>query len=435
MLCLLLAHAFAAEPAHLSLDAALAELDAHNPSIARAEAGIASAKGTQLVTTAGTLPTLSVGGGYVRNNEEVKFDLTELFDTLGEFAAMAGKDVPEAPDAMVLQPLDAWTGSASVRVPLLVPSTWASIAATGHAVKAASANAEATRDTLHGAAVQGVWGEASAESFVSAQEGSVERAKKLVSTAEKALASGTGTRLGLLQAQTDLARREGDLLTARAALTKARLSVGALLGEDGPVAVDLPPAPNVATADEDGLVAQALKARGEVRAAGEQLEAAREQVLAVQLGAAPTVSGSFTGMASTQPFTTGETTAWKATVDLSWPILQGGLRAGNEQKARAAVADAEASLSAAKLQVSQQVRSAATDLGVAAERVEVTGRQRALAEEAAGVAQRGFENGVNDVSTVLDALDRLDLARASEIDARSRLGMADAALRAATGRW
>jgi outer membrane protein TolC len=435
MFLLLLASAFAAEPAHLTLDAALGALDAHNPTLARAEAAVRAARGADLVALSGALPTLSVGGNYTRNNEEVSFDLSELFDALGTFAALAGKEAPEAPDAMVLQPLEAWTGSASVRVPILAPGSWASAVAGTHSVKAAAASEEATRASLRGAAVQGIWGEASAESVVAAQEATVERAKKLVTTAEKALSAGTGTRLGLLQAQTDLARREGDLLTARAALAKARLNVGGLLGQDGPVAVDLPAAPVAPAEDEDGLVAEALRARGEVRAAAEAVEAARGQVLVVQLGAAPTVSGTFTGMASTEPFITGEDTSWKATVDLSWPLLQGGLRAGNEAKARAALADAEAALAAAKLQVSQQVRTAAADLGVAAARVEVTGRQRALAEEAAGVAQRGFEEGINDTGPVLDALDRLDLARVAEIDAKARLGMADAALRTATGRW
>ena len=79
--------------------------------------------------------------------------------------------------------------------------------------------------------------------------------------------------------------------------------------------------------------------------------------------------------------------------------------------------------------------NAAADLESATARVEVTGRQRALAEEAAKVAQRSYENGTVDARDVLDALDRLDLARNSEVDARARLGMADAALRAATGKW
>ena len=51
------------------------------------------------------------------------------------------------------------------------------------------------------------------------------------------------------------------------------------------------------------------------------------------------------------------------------------------------------------------------------------------------MAQRSFDEGAADLRSVLDALDRLDVARASEIDAKARVGIADAALHAAMGRW
>lgn len=435
MLVLLSALAVAAEPRAYTLEEALAALDAHNPTLARGAAAVEGAKGATLVSAAPALPSFTLGGNYTRNNEEVRFDLSALFDALGTVAAMTGQDPPEAPDPMVLQPLDAWTGQATLRVPLAAPSSWATIAANRHVVRAAGAQLDASRDALRGAAVQGIWAEAAAEQLASAQSASVERARQLETTATKALTAGTGTRLGVLQTQAELARREGDLLATQATLDKARLSVGALLGVDGPVSVTLPAAAGADALDEDALVQEALGARGEVRAAQEQLTAAQGALLAVRLGAAPTVSATGTALASTEPFVTGEDTAWKATVDLSWPILQGGLRAGSAQRAQAAVADAEAALAAAKLSVAKDVRAALADLGAARARVAATDRQRALAEEAAAVAQRGFAEGTVDTPTVLDALDRLDVANALGVDARARLGMAQAALTSATARW
>jgi outer membrane protein TolC len=197
----------------------------------------------------------------------------------------------------------------------------------------------------------------------------------------------------------------------------------------------MPAPPPPVAVDADALVQAALSTRAEIAAADEQVRAARGQLLAARLAAAPTLSASGSAFASNQPYSTGDKTGWRATVDLNWTLLQGGLRAANDGRAQAMLADAEAAADAAHLQVAQQVRNAAADLESATARVEVTGRQRALAEEAAKVAQRSYENGTVDARDVLDALDRLDLARTSEVDARARLGMADAALRAATGKW
>lgn len=432
LLVLFATAALAAEPTHLSVDEALARLEAHNPSVQRADAAVQGADAASLAALSSVLPSLTGVGNYTRNNAEVTLDLGQLLDAI---AAMTGQPASDGPGVITLQPLDAFTGTASLKVPIVSASSWASIGAAHHAEHAAEANAEAVRSTLRGQALQAFWMEAAAESLVVAQQASVERARALAESAERAVNAGTATRLSMLQAQTDLARRQGELLQGQASLEKARLAVGALLGEDGPVAVDLG-APNpAASADADALVNEAYQTRGEIAAANASLEAARANLLSTRLTLVPTLSAGFAAFASTEPYPTGENTGWKATADLSWPLIMGGARSASAAKASASVADAEAALNAAKLQVAQQVRNAVADQRVAAARLETATRQRSLAEEAARVAQRSFEEGLVDQATVLDALDRLDMARASEIDATARVGMAEAALSAAVGRW
>lgn len=425
----------AADVVHLSLSDAMTALEEHNPSLARAQAQEDAARGSRLVALSGALPTLSANGSYTRNNEEASLDLGPLFDVLGTVAEMTGQEKPEAPEAMVLQPLESFSGGASLRVPLLVPSAWVSVGAAEKGLQAADSSVEATQSSLRANAMMAIWSAAAAEAMVTAQEASVERAKTLVHSAEVAMQAGSTAPLTLLQAETDLARREGDLLQAQAVLEKARVAVGIAIGSSTPVAVELPAPGAVPVPEVESTVAEALATRGEVEAAQQQVEVARRQLLAVRLGALPTVSGSFNVFASSEPYVTGENTGWKGSIDLTWPVLQGGLRAGNDQRAQAALADAEAALEGVKLQVTQQVRNALADWRVASARVEVAGRQRQLAEEAVRVAQHAFDQGIGDATPVLDALDRLDLARAAEIDASARLGMAQVALHAATGRW
>lgn len=433
LLVLFAASALAAEPVHLSVDEAISRLEAQNPSVRRADAAVDGADAANLAALSAILPTLVGTGSYTRNNAEVTLDLGQLFDAL---AAMSGQPPSaDAPGVITLQPLDAFSGAAALKVPLVSASAWAGISAAHHGQDAAQASAEATRSSLRGSAMQAFWMEAAAESMVGAQAASVERARALAESAERALNAGTATRLSVLQASTDLARREGDLLSGQASLEKARLAVGALLGEDGPVAVDLPaPAPH-ASADADALVQDALTHRGEVIAARAQVDAAHQSLLSSRLSYVPSLSGSFSAFASSEAYSTGEKTGWKASLDLSVPLVMGGARAASTSKASATVSDAEAALSAVQLSVAQQVRNAVTDLDVSAKRLEVAGRQLALAEEGARVAQHSFEEGLVDQATVLDALDRLDMARASQIDASARAGMASAALSAAVGRW
>lgn len=425
-------HAFAADVVHLSLDEAMAAMEAHHPGLARAEAQQAQVAAAKVVALSATLPTLSANGSYTRNNEEASLDLGPLFEILGQVAAMTGQEAPVAPDPMVLQPLSSLTAGASLRVPLVVPSAWVGINAAGHSLDAADASLAATQSNLRATAMMAIWGEAAAEAFVVAQVASVDRARQLVQTAENSVKNGNTAPLALLQAQTDLARREGDALQAQANLDKARIAVGVALGQNGPVAVDLPA---TTTAEVEAVLEVALSHRGEILAAQAQVEAAQRQLLAIRLGALPTVSGGFNVFASSEPYVTGENTGWKASVDLNWLLVQGGLRSGNAQKAEAALADAEAALDAIKLQVTQQFENAQVDMRVARQRLEVAGRQRQLAEEALRVAQHSFDAGLGDATPVLDALDRLDLARASEIDAQARVGMAQVSLQAAVGQW
>ena len=413
---------FAVEPIHMTVDEALKALNADNPSIARAVAAGDGARAGRTIATAGVLPSVSVAGGFTRYDAEVSFDLAPLFEALGG----------TPPDPVVLQPLSAFTANATLRVPLVAPQAWAGIAAANHMIRSADALEQGTRTALQGTAVQGFWTAAAAEGLITAFEASVERSNTLLATAKRAEAAGATTRLPILQAEAELARRQGDLLAARASLEKTRSAIGALLGVDGPVAVDSP-SNQENQLDEDTLVASALSSRPELIAAREQVEAARARLTGVRAGLAPTVAASATGLASSSAFSTGEKTAWRVGLDLTWVPLAGGLRAGNTEQASAALADAEAAETATRLQISRQVRDAVADVAVAAQRVEASTRQHAAAAEAATMSQRSYDQGTLDAASVIDSLERLDQAEASRVDTHARLGMAHSALRTAIG--
>lgn len=422
------AFAFAAEPRHLSVSEALAALEAHNPGLRRAELAVDAARAGSLAAAAPLLPTLTATGSYVRNNEEVSLDLGAILELM---SLMSGQDLGEV-DEIVMQPLDAWSATGTLRLPLVVPSAWASWAAARQGSRAAGAAAEASATSLRALAAQAFWQAAAAEQVSAIQAASVGRSRALVVTAERALAAGTGTELGLYQARTELARREAELEQGRANVEKTRVAVGVLLGAAEPVVVEVEPV-DPAPVDLEARLAEAGRQRAELRAADAQVAAASAQLGAVRLGLLPSLSASASVFASTEPYLTGENSGWRAGLDLSWPLIQGGARAAAEARAKVALADAEAAREATALSVAQQVRNAVADLGAAQARRAATLRQVELAEAAAALAERGFSAGTVGAAEVLDALERADGARLAAVEAGARLASADAALRAAVG--
>ena len=109
-------------PVSMSLPEALAELDRQNPSIEEARGRAAAALGVVRQAAAPLLPNLSAGGGYFHNN-------TSVIITAPSGGAL---------ERIYLQPLDAWYGSAGLRVPLIVPEAWFSVAAARDSALAAA---------------------------------------------------------------------------------------------------------------------------------------------------------------------------------------------------------------------------------------------------------------------------------------------------------
>jgi outer membrane protein TolC len=148
----------------------------------------------------------------------------------------------------------------------------------------------------------------------------------------------------------------------------------------------------------------------------------------------PQLSASGSAFASDVAYPTGETEGWRASLDLAWPLYDGGLRGGKRREAEARRAQAAAAAEAQRLAVLQEVRDAARDLAVARERLRLAEQQRALATDAQGTAQRSFEAGLASSLDVLDANDRRYVADVGLAEARARLATARAALDRAVGR-
>jgi outer membrane protein TolC len=233
-------------------------------------------------------------------------------------------------------------------------------------------------------------------------------------------------------------RRESELAGARAELERGRLALGILLGRAEPLRVILPgvseaPAPEL-DAEPGALEAEALARRPEVAAADARLAAGEAAVRSAWARLAPQLSASGAAFASDTPFVTGDREGWRATVDLSWSLYDGGLRHGRRRQAEAQEAGARAEAEAQRLAVRQELEDARRDLRVAGERLRLARIQVRFAGDGAASARRSYEAGVLSSLDVLDANDRLYLAEIGLARSRAAVAQARLALDRALGR-
>ncbi|HEY6107057.1 MAG TPA: TolC family protein [Anaeromyxobacteraceae bacterium] len=296
-------------PPTLSLEEALRELDAQNLTLAQARARAEEARAVVRQSAAALLPTLSATGSYTRNSDEVIF-----------FRPGA--------TPVYIQPREPWQVGGALRVPLVVPSAWFDLGAAGKAAEAAQASAEAARLDIRAAFARSAWLAFMGEEIGAASERAVAAAREQEQSSRRAVTAGTAAPLSVLQARTVTARRESDLVRARSELERARLALGVFLGRPEPVRIALPPAPPAADQDPDALAVEALSRRPEVRARESLLRSAERQLDSARWRWLPQISASGAIFAADVPLPTGERQGWRITVDLAWPLYDGGLRYG-----------------------------------------------------------------------------------------------------------
>lgn len=414
--------ATAASP--LSLDQALEELDRQSLTLAQARSRVDEASGVTRQALAALLPTLSAGVSYLRNSDQAQLSLPP----------------PIGPKTIEMQPEESTTWTAAVRVPLLVPTAWFDVAAAREAQRATRASTDAARLALRAALAQSAHQAVAAEELVAATQHAVENADELVRSATRRVEAGTAAPLEVTRARAELVKRQSDLAGARAAVEAAWLGVGVMLGRREPVHVQVPEVEGApgATAPEleapaQDLVGEALGRRPELEAQVAQRRAAEAGIRSAWARLVPQVSASASASHADVPFLTGKKDAWRATLDLTWTLYDGGYRYGKLRQAEAQAAGARAGLDAQRLAVEREVLDGQRNLRVAAERLRLAHAQAELAADTAASIRRSFAAGVASSLDVIDANDRLYLAESGLADARARLAQAGIALRLALG--
>ena len=263
-------------------------------------------------------------------------------------------------------------------------------------------------------------------------------AEDLLRVAREQLTAGVGVGLDVTRAQSQLAAVKAQLILARNDRGRTRLDLLRTLGlpldtrltlTDSLVGMwaDETPLP-----DENAAIAQALKARADLRSLDQQWTATGQAASALRAERLPTVSafGDY-GTIGKNGGSLLPTYNWG--VQFSLPIFDGLRREGRVEEQTALQKEIDVRRRDLREQASVEVRTAILDLASAREAVAATQERVRLAEQEVSQASERFRAGVAGNADVFTASISLNGARTQVVDALAAYQTARIALARAQG--
>lgn len=302
----------------------------------------------------------------------------------------------------------------ALRQPLYRRLNWAQLSFAEAQVAAAEAAFEKDRQDAGLRVAQAYFEVLLAESRVRALEAQLGAFAGQLKLAERAFATGAGTRTDIDDARARALQAKAGLTEANYALDNARRTLGSLIGKTPPPLADVVPArlplapPEPAALDH--WLRQMDAANPELASLRNQVEMARQEIEKQRSGHHPTldlIAGRQYGSSDSVNTTNTRYTNDYLGVQVAIPIFSGG-------GVSAAVRQAEANLDKARFQFDAARRRIGVDTqkyfnGVAQGGEKVRAFQAALeaAEQAVVSSRKGFEAGTRTQVDVLDALQRV----------------------------
>lgn len=262
-------------------------------------------------------------------------------------------------------------------------------------------------------------------------------ATELLGIARSQLQAGVGVGLDVTRAQSQLATVRAQLIAARNERDRSRLELRRTLNLPLDTPVEL--ADSLSTfvsedlaVDEPTATQRALRDRPDLRAAQEQLRAARQSVSAIRSERLPSVSAFGDDGVIGKDFGRVLPT-YTYGIQLSLPIFDGFRREGRIEEQQAVVRELDVRRRDLEQQTAIEVRGALLDLASAREGVDAARERLRLSEQEVGQARERFRAGVAGNADVVTASLSLNAARSQYVDALTSLQSARVTLARAEG--
>ncbi|HKN65073.1 MAG TPA: TolC family protein [Gemmatimonadaceae bacterium] len=419
------------QPVRLSLGDA-ARLAAHQSNgVQSAEQRVAEAVARVRQSRAALLPELSANALQSgRTFNSVTFGIT--------LPSAPGQPPLFNPEGEVLGPVNTLDLRGRVQANLMDPAAIARLRTAQTAVDVARADIGNAGDIAASQAAVAYIRVQRGNAQLSARLADSVLARELLNIAQSQLEAGVGVALDVTRAQSQLAGIRAQLISARNERDRAQLDLRRALNLSLDTPVELTDSltsvvPEDLTLDEAAATARALRDRPDLRAAEEQLRAARQTVSAIRAERLPSISafgdeGTIGKSGSNRLLPT-----YTYGVQLSLPIFDGFRREGRIQEQEAATRELDVRRRDLEQQASIDVRGALLDLAAAKEALTASRERLRLAEQEVAQARERFRAGVAGNADVVTAALTLNAARSQYVDVLTALQQARVSLARAEG--
>lgn len=415
----------------LSLARALELAQAQNPQLQALRARQAGAEGRLLSTRQGVLPSISFDATYLRAG-------LGLLDNVPTIESR----VPPGIGWRDANPVEGNAVGVQVVQPLVNFGAWEARRQAGRQEDAARLSVQRAEDEVTVATVTAYYGIRSAQRQVTAERRGLRAARRGLAQARGALEEGLVSPLDVLQARTRVADMRARVAVAKSRVTLAESGLRLVLGLDeeaGWVLTDEVPQPPVALPAP--ATVSPIEQRSDIRAAEEIVRAAEAGVRRARATYLPEISlvGRYQRTDLGRPLSLDETD-WVVGIRLGWSVFSGFGQAGRLDEAQAAERQANAEWRALRQQGQAEIRDTYAEWQAQRIGWQSASRGVADAEAALALVESRYAEGLDDMTTLLQAQAEALGAWTREIAARYNAVLAAQRYRLATdaveaGRW
>jgi len=359
--------------------------------------------------------------------------------TLGiDFPAPAGQKPFFDPKGQIEGPIKTLDVRGRVEQNLLDFGAIGRVRSAQAAARSSSADAEATAEQAATAATTAYVKAMRADADLHARQADTQLATELLGIAQSQLQAGTGVGLDVTRARAQVAATRASLIASRNVRDHAHLDL--LRSLSLPLGTDIVLTDSLTTTaartepvpDEATLVAQALRARPDLLAEEQRVQAARQGLSAIKAERLPTLGlVADDGVIGKNGALLLNTYTWGLQVSI--PMFDGFRREARVQEQRSVVMEAEIRQHDLEQQAQADVRGAVLDLAAAREQLDAASERLRLAEQEVAQARDRFNAGVAGNADVVNASLGLTASRTLVNDAETAYQLARVSLARATG--
>ena len=416
----------AANEGPLTLGQLLARVAEGNPDAAVAQARMAKARAKIGEADAAFLPRLVLGGAYSGSSNGAT-----VFAYRGQQSSIPdGMDFNHPPES------DNLNARLTAVMPLYAGGrSTAEREAARAGARAAENGREAVMQALEFEAARSFFTLQKARAFTAAADAAAGAYASHLELAGKRYAEGAALKTDVLDLEVRVAEARADAAQAESSVRLALAAMKALLGMEQEAPLEVANINNTDLADPtDRSDRTDGKYRADIRAAQEQVSAARAGVQAAEAGRRPRVNAFATVEENAGVAHRGDAAAWTAGIAVEWDIFDGHLTRSRIAAAKADLRSAQEEERRARLEASLEREQARLGLEDAERRLAVTGKTVGAAAESAALTRARFAEGAALVSRLMDAESALTTARVRRAQAEADRQIVLAAMKKAEGK-